>query len=62
MSRRRKNHRVGEEQNTKIDEIAVLIIRSQAGHGVPQEVLAERFGIGQSYVSRIVKRQRWSHI
>ena len=45
-----------------LDEIDVLVIRSQAGWGVPLKELAERFGVSSNHVGLIVKRKRWAHI
>ncbi len=38
------------------------IRRLRAEEGLTLKVLGERFGIGQSQVSRIIHRQSWAHL
>src|SRR5258708_1954412 len=44
----------------KLDEKAVLTIRSEAADGVRPVRLAERFGVSDSMIYRIIKRLAWT--
>lgn len=46
----------------KISEGDVIAIRKQAAEGLPQALIGDRYGIGQSQVSRIVRGQSWTNI
>lgn len=51
-----KNH------NSKLKKEDVLNIRKLALEGEEQEVLAKKYGVKQTQISRIVHRQRWAHV
>ena len=56
----RDNHPHGEEVNwSKLTEQQVRDIREQTASGIYQYVVAEKYGICQSNVSRIVNRNSW---
>lgn len=47
----------------KLTEIKVLEIRAAyAKGGVSQKDLAEKYGVTQAHISRIIKRQMWKHV
>jgi len=48
--------------NAKLSEEDVREIRQLHAQGVFQEVLAQRYGVGQAQVSRIIRRVRWAHV
>lgn len=48
--------------NAKLKEHQVREIRSLAEHGATQRSIAERAGITQSVVSRVVRREIWRHV
>lgn len=46
----------------KLDESKVQEIRRLRGTGMHQKVIAEKFGVARTLVSRIVNRRIWTHI
>jgi len=46
----------------KLTEASVLEIRALAGTGLLQREIAERFGVRQNLISRIINRKIWCHI
>lgn len=46
----------------RLVEDEVREIRRRAALGEPHAALSREFGIGQSSISRIVSRKRWSHV
>jgi hypothetical protein len=46
----------------RLSEADVRVAREMAHEGRPQQDIAERLGIAQSSVSRIVNRKNWTHI
>lgn len=53
----------GERVNTaKITSIDVEDIRNEYQRGVRQSILAMRYGLHQSQISKIVRRESWKHI
>jgi hypothetical protein len=46
----------------KITAADVVIIRSQAAGGVTQREIGALYGLCQSHVSAIVRRERWNHV
>lgn len=46
----------------KLTNAIVADIRASVAAGESQKAVAERHGIGQSYVSQIVLRKRWRHV
>lgn len=51
----------GERGGTaKLSEESVLAIRAISG--IPQQAIAERFGVSQALVSKVMRRQLWRHV
>lgn len=46
----------------KLSDRDIIAIRQAARGGATQQAIADRFGIKQQAVSKIVSRQRWAHI
>ena len=61
--RRHGTHRQGEAMPwAKITEDGVREIRRMYADGMLQREIAEKFGLGQVQISRIVHRSRWAHV
>lgn len=53
----------GDKSSTKLSSSDVLKIRSRyAVGGISQTSLGREFGVGQSYVSQIIRGVRWGHL
>lgn len=53
----------GEEiGNSKLDDGTVMAIRSLSKSGLTQQVIADRYGISQSSVSRVANGSGWAHV
>jgi hypothetical protein len=48
--------------SSKLTESQVQEIRRQSAAGALQQSLAETFGIGQTAISAIIRRQTWAHL
>jgi hypothetical protein len=48
--------------NAKLTEEAVILIRNSCVKYGDKRKIAERFGVDQSLISRILKRKAWAHI
>lgn len=46
----------------KLKETDVVLIRKLASKGISYNVLSERFGVKNTQICKIVKRQRWAHV
>lgn len=59
----RGQHARGERHgNAKLTPAAVVDIRARWLAGERQRLIASRYGISQSAVSRIVQQERWAHL
>lgn len=47
---------------SKLTTTDVIEIRAMSEHGVTQKDIAQRFGVPQSSVSKIIRRKQWAHI
>ena len=62
-TKREGNYPHGEDHvKHKLTDKAVLEIRRQYKEGVKQEWLAQKYGIAQCLVSKIVNGNVWSHL
>mgnify|MGYP001568998256 CR=1 FL=1 len=48
--------------SAKVNEEKVRLIRRLWRNGVSQDTLAQQFGIGQSSISKIIRRKSWRHV
>lgn len=64
MKRGRNRQSRGELQgNAKLTDEAVRSIRKEYAHGgISQQVLASRYGVTQTCISRIIRRAGWDHV
>jgi len=51
-----------EHRNARINDAQVIAIRIWLKHGFRQEVVAEAFGISQTTVNNVWKRNTWKHL
>ncbi len=49
-------------RDSKFTEADVLDIRRRCDNGESQGSVAKSFGVGQSTISKIIRRQRWAHV
>ena len=64
MVHRHRNQPCGERNiNAKLTEAAVRDIRRRyAEGGISQQTLADEYGVGQTKISAVVRRQTWRHV
>ena len=55
-------HQGASHPSAKLDDAAVLMIRSLVDAGTAQARICEEYGLSSSWVSRIVNRKCWTHI
>lgn len=61
--RNRQSNRSGEKNGrAKLDENKVKEIRSIYGNGLSMVQIAEMYGVSNQLISRIIKREAWSHV
>jgi hypothetical protein len=59
----RKRHAFGERAWTaKLTPETVLLVRQLASEGVPQPILASRFGIAKGSISNLITGKTWKHL
>lgn len=56
------NNKGENHSNSKLTEIQILEIRRLETEGWSQTQLAEKFGVSSGLISKIKKRQTWTHI
>lgn len=58
----RQHARGARNGSAKLTEADVREIRRLAAEGVPQKILAVRFGVSESVISAVVRRKTWRHV